>query len=171
MSDSDRILVAYGSRHGATAEIATAIGEQLRAAGFDVEVQPAGGVRSLAGYRTVILGSAVYAGRWRADALRLLRRPELRDLDVWLFSSGPVGPDDGDPARAERWTVPAAVRRLAADNGAHEHAVFGGMVAEDAGMIRRRLARKLDPDLRDRRDFGEIAAWADAIAASLAARR
>ena len=127
-------------------------------------------VRSLGSYRAVVLGSAVYAGRWRADALRLLRRPELREQAVWLFSSGPVGEDEGDPEQLERLTKPPRVQRIAAEVGVHEHVVFGGMVAEDAGFIRKKMARKIPPELRDRRDWDEIDAWAQSIAAALRGR-
>ena len=167
MSDTDRVLVAYGTKHGATAEIAEAIAKWLSSAGIEVDAQRARQVRSLDPYRAVVLGSAVYVGRWRSDAMRLLRRPELREREVWLFSSGPVGEDKGDPEQRERLTRPRRVQRIAADLGAHEHVVFGGMVADDAGFIRKRMARNMPPELRDRRDWGAIQAWARTIAAAL----
>ena len=170
MSGKERVLVAYGSKHGATAEIAEALGMALRVAGLEVDVQRARRVRSPASYRAVVLGSALYVGRWRREAMRLLRRAELRECDVWLFSSGPVGADEGDPKERERWTTPKRVQEMAADLGAHEHVVFGGMVAEDAGFIRKRMARKIPAELRDRRDWHEIEAWARSIAAALGCR-
>ena len=135
----DRVLVAYGTKHGATAEIAQVIADTLRAAGLQVDVQRARRVRvhSLEPYRAVVLGSAVYSGRWRRDAVRLLRRPQLKAREVWLFSSGPVG-KAGDPEQLEKWTDPPRVREIAESIGVREHVVFGGMVAEDAGFIRRR---------------------------------
>jgi menaquinone-dependent protoporphyrinogen oxidase len=168
MGSPDRILVAYGTKHGATAEIAAAIGDALRVAGFEVDVSAAGTVGKLEPYRAVVLGSAVYAGRWRPDALRLLRRRELADHEVWLFSSGPVGKEKGDPAEAERWTRPPKVTEIGERIGAHEHVVFGGKVDEDAGFMRKRMARDIPPELRDRRDWGQIEAWAGSIAAALA---
>jgi flavorubredoxin len=36
MADNDRVLLAYGSKYGATAEIAEAIGKTLSAAGLEV---------------------------------------------------------------------------------------------------------------------------------------
>ncbi len=103
------MLVAYGTKHGATAEIAEAIARALSAAGWEVDVQRARRVRSLERYRAVVLGSAVYTGRWRRDALRLLQRSGLGEREVWLFSSGPVGEDKGDPEQLERWTKPPRV--------------------------------------------------------------
>jgi menaquinone-dependent protoporphyrinogen oxidase len=170
MSTKDRVLVAYGTKHGATAEIADAIGRTLSAAGFEVDVQRARRVRSLDRYRAVVLGSAVYAARWRSDAARLLRHKELRTRDLWLFSSGPVGEARGDPEQLDRVTRPKRVQRAAADLGAHAHVVFGGMVADDAGFIRKKIARRIAPELRDRRDWGAIEAWAQSVAATLSGR-
>jgi len=170
MSGPDRVLVAYSSKYGATAEIAQAIGTALRVAGLEVDVERARHVRSLDSYRAVVLGSAVYAGRWRGDAFRLLRRPSLKEREVWLFSSGPVGEDTGDPEQRERFTRPPRVQKAAARIGAHEHVVFGGMVAEDAGFIRKKMARRIPPHLRDRRDWQQIESWAQSIAAALTDR-
>jgi len=161
------VLVAYSSKHGATAEIAEAIGIALSSAGLEVDVERAHRVRSLEPYRAVVLGSAVYAGRWRSDAVRLLRRPELRDREVWLFSSGPVGEDKGNSEELERWTKPKAVQEIADGIGVREHVVFGGFVADDAGFIRKKMARNIPPELRDRRDWVEIDTWASSIAAAL----
>ncbi len=166
-NDPNRVLVAYGTKHGATAEIARAIADALGAAGLRVDLERAGKVRSLDPYRAVVLGSAVYAGRWRRDAMRLLRRSQLADREVWVFSSGMVGEDQGDPAKRERWTKPPKVQALADRIGAHEHVVFGGMVAEDAGFMRKKMARDMPAELRDRRDWAAIEAWARSIAAEL----
>jgi menaquinone-dependent protoporphyrinogen oxidase len=169
MNAEDRVL-AYGTKHGATREIADAIAKTLRAAGLEVDLQRARRVRSVKPYRAVVLGSAVYAGRWRRDASRLLRRSGLRERDVWLFSSGPVGESKSDPEQFERMTKPPRVQRIAADIGAREHVVFGGMVAEDAGFIRKKMARRIPPELRDLRDWDAIETWANAIAATLTER-
>lgn len=166
----ERVLVAYGTKHGATRAIAEAIGKTLSAAGLEVDVQQARRVGSIERYRAVVLGSAVYARRWRADALRLLRRSELGERDVWLFSSGPVGESKGDPEQLERLTKPKRVQQIAAEIGAREHVVFGGMVAEDAGFIRKTMARRIPPELRDLRDWDAIETWSKAIAATLTER-
>ena len=157
-----RALVAYGSRHGSTAEIAEAIAATLRGEGVEVDVRPAGEVDALECYPAVILGSAVYAGRWCRDALALLRRPQLAGRDVWLFSSGPVGRSRGTRLRR--------VERRASELGAHEHVVFGGAIGEDGGLLRRRIARRTPAELRDRRDWPTIETWSRMIAATLVKR-
>ena len=94
---NEKVLVAYGSKHGSTAEIAEAIGEAMVEAGLDVEVLSADEVSDLDGYGAVVLGSAVYAGMWQKEAVRFLEANEaaLTARPVWIFSSGPTG--EGDP--------------------------------------------------------------------------
>ena len=58
-----KTLVAYGTKYGATAEIAEKIGEVLRQAGLPTDVLPADHVHDLAGYQAVVLGSGVYMGK------------------------------------------------------------------------------------------------------------
>ena len=54
-----KILVAYGSKRGSTAEIAERIGETLRQKGLTVDVSDAGTVNDLTPYNKIILGSSV----------------------------------------------------------------------------------------------------------------
>jgi menaquinone-dependent protoporphyrinogen oxidase len=172
---TEKVLVAYSSKHGATGEIAEKVGEALRGQGLEVDVSPARSVRSVDPYRAVVVGSAVYMGRWRRDALRLLRRQKaaLVERDVWLFGSGPVGDDDQREGEdADRWIRPPKVQRLADEIGAHAHAVFGGVVSEDeGGFMRRNMAKNMAPEVRDRRDWDEIETWAKGIVAALVADR
>jgi menaquinone-dependent protoporphyrinogen oxidase len=96
------VLVSAASRHGATAEIARAIGQALSEQGLTVRVIPPGDVRSLDGYDAVIIGSAVYMGHWLDPAKDLVNRfhEALTNRPVWLFSSGPVGKPSGKLARS-----------------------------------------------------------------------
>lgn len=97
-----RVLVSAASRHGATTEIAEAIGRSLSGEGFAVTVLPPGQVRSLEDYHAVVLGSAVYTGHWLGPARDLASRcrDSLAARPVWLFSSGPVGDPAGKLAPA-----------------------------------------------------------------------
>jgi menaquinone-dependent protoporphyrinogen oxidase len=68
-----RILVAYATRHGSTAEVAEAVGAELRSADVDVTVkQISGGLRADA-YDAVVVGGPMIMG-WHKDAGRFLKR-------------------------------------------------------------------------------------------------
>jgi menaquinone-dependent protoporphyrinogen oxidase len=69
---SKRILVAYASKCGATAEISTAITEALCAGGLSAELKRTGNVTSLEGYQGVVLGTAIYMGNPLKEAIKFV---------------------------------------------------------------------------------------------------
>jgi menaquinone-dependent protoporphyrinogen oxidase len=124
-----RVLVGAASRHGSTAEVAVRIAEAMRTAlpgDAVVEIRPAVEVGDLAPYDAVVLGSAVYMGRWlddaRAAAQRIAARPPC---PVWLFSSGPIG----SPPKPDE--DPAEVAALVAATSSREHRLFAGRLDRD----------------------------------------
>lgn len=161
-----RILVAYGTKYGATAEIAEKIGETLRAAGLQADVQPADRVRDLSNYAAVVLGSAVYIGRWRKQATNFLKDHEaaLAQRPVWLFSSGPTG--KGDPLElTQGWRFPDALQPVADRIKARDIALFGGAADEaKMGRLDRWMLKNVKAPTGDFRDWDAIAAWAMSIA-------
>ena len=164
-----KVLVAYASKQGSTAEIAQAVGETLRESGLSVDCVEAGEVGALEPYEAVVLGSAVYMKRWRGDAKHFLRKHgrELSQRPFWVFSSGPVG----DPSHDNlSWEEPQRIVEKAEALGVREHVLFGGRVVSDPhGPAQRAMVENTPPEYRDRRDWDEIRAWASRIAAELGA--
>jgi menaquinone-dependent protoporphyrinogen oxidase len=163
-----RALVAYASKRGSTAKIARAVAGELVEAGIEADSGPAGAMTDLAPYDAVVLGSAVYMGRWRPEARRFLRRhaKALAGKPFWIFSSGPVG----DPAKdgGAKWLEPPKVVARAERLGVRGHVVFGGCVPDEPhGFVERSMVRDTPPEFRDRRDWDQIRAWAQAIGAEL----
>jgi menaquinone-dependent protoporphyrinogen oxidase len=159
-----RVLVAYSSRHGGTAEMAEWIAAELAQAGLPVDTRDVAAVDSLEGYDAVVLGSGVYMRSWRRDARRFLRRHrrELTDLRVWLFSSGPVDPDASVPNN----DIGPGLARRAQQIEAEGHVTFGGVLRTDTeGWLARRLARR--GMAGDYRNETAVRAWAESIAATL----
>ncbi|HXV92928.1 MAG TPA: flavodoxin domain-containing protein [Pseudonocardia sp.] len=160
-----RVLVAYASKFGSTAEIADAIADEIRGCGLDVDVVEAGRVRDVTPYGAVVLGSALYAGRWRRPAVGMLRRHrrELAGRPLRLFHSGPLD------AEGERQPPPKAVARMLPALGADEPVTFGGRLEKDTA--RGFIARKMVDNGHggDFRDWDAIRAWARDTAGSLAA--
>jgi menaquinone-dependent protoporphyrinogen oxidase len=165
-----RALVAYGSKYGATAGIAEAIGATLREQGLAVDVRPAGEVDRIDDYDAVVVGGGLYVGRWHGDAVGFLRRFEdaLIDRPTWLFSSGPTG---GSPkAEVEMRDVlarqpgpPGNVAKIARRIHPRDHRTFGGRAGSEMGGIFARWIPK-----GDWRDFDAIRTWAAAIANDVA---
>jgi menaquinone-dependent protoporphyrinogen oxidase len=160
-----KVLVTAATKHGATAEIAAAIGEALRGEhGLDAAVVPPEEVATVDSYDAVVLGSAVYAGHWLAAAKELVDRAggALAGKPVWLFSSGPVG----DPPKPEE--DPVDVAEIVAATRAREHRVFAGkLVKRQLGFGERAIVVALRVPEGDFRDWAEIKGWASQIAESL----
>ncbi|GAA2286148.1 flavodoxin domain-containing protein [Actinomadura sp. NPDC048955] len=158
-----RVLVAFASERGGTAEIAEWVGAALRDAGVTADVRPAGEVESLDGYDAVVVGGALYVGRWHREARRFVRHHAdgLAHRPVWLFSSGPL-----DRSAQERAIDPVpGVAKFARRVHARGHATFGGRLAPDArGFMAAKVARTASGDFRDR---DRVGAWAAGIARDL----
>ncbi len=161
------VLVAYATKSGATAEIARTIGEELRLTGLRVDVRPVEEVGDVTPYDAVLLGSAIYLGKWRREALEFGESQAnlLRTRPVWLFDSGPLfnWPDEGrnEPVRK--------AEELRQTIGARSRTTFGGkLMEEDAGFLTRRLmAGGKAGSYGDFRNLARVRMWARAIAKEL----
>ncbi len=159
--DDMRVLVTYSTVHGSTAEIARAIALTLCRTGMDVDVLPVAEVHDVKAYHSVIVGSAVYGGKWRQEAVDFLKRYgiDLFNRDVWVFQSGPLGHSAQYIVRS----LPVNVALLAEYLRVKGSATFGGKLdGMQGGPVGRFLARAgLQGDYRD---FNEIRLWAEQIA-------
>jgi menaquinone-dependent protoporphyrinogen oxidase len=164
-----QVLVAYATKYGATAEIAERIGQVLRQAGLRTDVLPADRVSDLSPYRAIVLGSAVYMGQWRKEAVTFLEANEKRLAEgpVWLFSSGPTG--EGDPVQLMKgWRFPEAQQPIADRIQARDIALFHGVLEMKKLSLAEKLVIKgIKAPVGDFRDWDAITSWATAIADEL----
>lgn len=159
-----KVLVTAASKHGATAEIGDRIAGELSGRGHTVTNRPPEEVGRVENFDAVVLGSAIYAGRWRPEARDFVDEfgRSLLDRHLWLFSSGPLGeppkPDE-DPM-----DIPAIVEATRP----HQHRIFPGKLdPEVLGMAERAIVRALRAPHGDFRDWEAIEAWAGEIADAL----
>jgi menaquinone-dependent protoporphyrinogen oxidase len=164
-----RVLVAYGSKYGSTAEIAQAIAQVLQEKGFDVDVASADAAGSPVDYTATVLGSGVYAGMWRKEAIEFLESHEadLATRPVWLFSSGPTG--EGDPVELlDGWRFPTAQQELADRISPRDVAVFHGCIDSDKlNLAEKLIVKAVKGQFGDFRDWDAIRQWAAGIATAL----
>ena len=72
----NRILVAYTTMAGSTAEVAQAVGEEIAKRGFQVDVLPLSEVKELKPYAGVVVGAPMIMG-WHRAALGFLKKHRL----------------------------------------------------------------------------------------------
>jgi menaquinone-dependent protoporphyrinogen oxidase len=154
------LLVAYATKHESTHEVAEAVAARLRERGVEAEVRPARDVETLDPYGGVVIGGALYMGRWHRDARHFLsnHRDELTGLPLAVFAMGPLTLEGKDVARSRKQLDHA----LAKEPGLEPLtvAIFGGVV--DPGKEHFPFTHM---DASDARDWEQIRAWADSVAA------
>ena len=163
-----RILVTAASKHGATAEIADAIGSELAKSGLEVVVVPVQDVRAIQEFDAVVLGSAIHMGQWMKPAKEFVAREStaLSSIPVWLFSSGPVtdGSKPDDPADRRQGD------QIAKTVAARDHRVFRGRIdTSGLSFAERAAVRMVKAPSEDQRDWEMIRVWAHEIGAAVLA--
>jgi menaquinone-dependent protoporphyrinogen oxidase len=164
------ILVMYASKYGATRQIAEKIGEVLRQAGLQVDVFPVDDTLDITLYKAIVLGSAVYVGKWQKEAVTFLQANEkpLAARPVWLFSSGPTG--EGDPVElVEGVRFPVALQPVVDRIHPRDVAVFHGYINRDKLNFIEKWAIKslVKKPFGDFRQWDSITSWATSIADTL----
>lgn len=162
---SNRILVAYASRAGSTAEVAAAIGKTLADGGMPVDVRPMKEVQDLSPYRAVVAGSAIQGGKWLPEALDFVRghRAELSTMPFAAFLVCiTLGMKDGKYRDGvAKWLDPVRSMVRPASEG-----LFAGKLdlskmpmSLDALMFRAAVTFGALPPAGDYRDWDVIRAW------------
>jgi menaquinone-dependent protoporphyrinogen oxidase len=165
-----KTLVAYGSRHGSTADIAYRIGERIRKRAGTVDVFAVGDGVNVDDYDAFVIGSGVYDGSWAPEAADFLRAhaSALAGKPVWLFSVASFG--DRHPVVGRLMTKePREIDELKAAVQPRGYRVFAGVVElEHWPSWARLLYRALGAHAGDNRRWPDIEAWANDIGTTLA---
>jgi menaquinone-dependent protoporphyrinogen oxidase len=174
-----KVLVAYASRHGATAGIADRIAAGLQAHGLVAEARPVTEVGEVERYDAFVIGSAAYLFHWLKDATRFVKRHRglFATRPVWLFSSGPLGTDRIDEQGDDvlEATRPREFDELAALVHPRGLQVFFGAWDPNAPKVGlteqlvRRLPAAAETPAGDFRDWVAVDVWSAEIARELLA--
>jgi len=155
-----RILVAYATRNGSTAEIARAVGRELEKTGAEVTVADIKTVRSLEGYAGVVLGGPLYMGSVdgavRTFVAKNLRR--LSEIPVAAFAVG-IAPKDPKPEAAGQ--AMDALNKAIVPLAPVSFVLFAGYLdLAKVNFLMRRFLKMANVPTGDFRDWDAIAAWA-----------
>lgn len=162
---TSRVLITAASKYGATKEMAGTIGEVMRGRGLEVDVLALEEVTDVREYDAVVVGSAVYLGRWMTMGREFLstHRLALLERPVWLYSSGPIA----EHAEENQTDVEELLQLV----DAREHKLFRGSIARrNLSVAERLLIMSLGVNDGDYRDWAEIRGWADEVARDLTSR-
>ncbi|MEA4906049.1 MAG: twin-arginine translocation signal domain-containing protein [Chloroflexi bacterium] len=160
-NDGPRLLVAYATRAGSTAEVAARIGDTLAGGGRRVDVRPAGTVDDVRPYQAVVVGSAIRMGSLLPEAMRFIEKHQA-DLLQRSFSAFVVCLDMATPDETTLQTVSAyldPVRALVPP--AHAGLFAGVMNPDKLSLLDRMIAvNMIQSPVGDFRRWDQIDAWA-----------
>lgn len=164
-----QVLVTYASLMGATTGIARAIGEELRASGISVHILPVHQVNRVEKYRSVIVGSPIYDGRWLDPAVLFVdeHRDYLNNVPLAYFTVCPHCKESQDIRQARVDRAMAPILQMTSKNPPAAIGVFSGAFNSRQWSLVTLLALKARDELPldgDFRDWQAIRAWARQLA-------
>lgn len=161
----NQILVVYGSKKGATKEIAERVAGVIKKNGYDVDVSAAATVNKIDAYQGIVLGSSVYIGQWHKDVVKFVEKFEkqLDKKQVWIFSSGPTG--EGDPLTLMKgWLYPSKLEGIIKGLSPVSMTMFHGALDEGSmNFLEKFMIKKVGAGLGDYRDWDVIEGWAENV--------
>lgn len=164
---SSKILIAYASKCGSTADISQKIGEVLSTHNLRVDVKPVGEITDISGYQAVVIGSAIRFGQWLPDGILFLKsnHDALQSIPTAMFTVHMQNTDDSSESRANRELYVKAAREQITPK---VEKYFTGMIEMSRLSFLERLVYKaVKAKDGDDRDWNDIQAWAESLPASL----
>jgi menaquinone-dependent protoporphyrinogen oxidase len=159
----NRVLVAYATKAGSTAEVAAQIGEILSGRNFSVDVQPVTAVTDITPYRAVVMGSAIRVAKLLPEAMSFLDKFQA-DLRLKPFHTFIVCMTLKDDNAENREIVSAyldPVRALLQPAG--EGMFAGAMKYSKLKWNERLIIKFLKVGEGDFRRWDQINAWAGGL--------
>jgi menaquinone-dependent protoporphyrinogen oxidase len=155
-----RILVAYATRNGSTAEIARAVGRELAAAGAEVTVEEIGTIRSLEGFGAVVIGGPLYMGSMDGAVRTFVRKNlgRLSGIPVAAFAVG-IAPKDPKP-EAIGMAMDALKKAVGPLNPVSPVLFAGKLDPQKLNFLMRKFLEMAKIPAGDFRDWDAITAWA-----------
>ncbi len=166
-----RILIAYATRCGSTAEVAEAIRGVLSETGVTVDCLPVGEVTDLTAYGGIVVGSAIRMARWLPEALDFVKknRAVLKGAEAALFTVCLTMKDDTAENRGRVLSFMEPVLKEISSVNPSRIGLFGGKVDFRALSFANRSVLKLKGVSEgDFRNWPIVKAWAGELSSSFA---
>lgn len=166
-----RVIIAYASAAGSTADVAEEVAAVLTGRGYRVTCRPAGTDLDPLDADALVVGSAVHDMAWLAPALDFLARAAASGRPTWCFSVGGLA----GPYRSRRSRFLTAgelgriEQRFPPGFRPRDHRMFAGVVDPARAPLWARVFYRLTgTGPGDHRDRPAIRAWAGTVADGLA---
>lgn len=166
-----RVLVAYASKYGSTGGVADAIGKELCSRGMAADVLLIKNVRNISSYQAVVVGSAIYMGKWMSEASDFIKenREVLRQVPVAYFLVCMNLAEPTETKRAEVATYTDPILKAVPEIKPAAIGTFAGALDyNNLSWIYKKVLKSKGSPEGDFRNWDAIRAWArDPVLAKL----
>ena len=163
-----KILVAYATKAGSTAAVATEIGRVIESqGGYKVDVHPVDKIKGVSGYDAAIIGSTIRMGKWLPEALKFVEKHKdaLSRIPVAFFT---VCLTLNEDTEENRRTVAAYLDPVCEVVQPVDVGLFAGVMDySKLSFLLRLMMKKMESPEGDFRDWEAIRAWAGQVRARL----
>jgi menaquinone-dependent protoporphyrinogen oxidase len=162
-----KILIAYASKCGSTAEISQKIGEVLSTHNLRVDVKPVGEITDIRGYQAVVIGSAIRFGQWLPEGISFLKsnHDALQSKPTAMFTVHMQNTGDSAEARTNRELYVKAAREQITPK---VEKYFTGMIEMSRlSFLERIVYKAVKAKDGDDRDWNDIQSWAESLPVGL----
>lgn len=160
---TNRILVAYSSKAGSTAEAAARIGDLLTQQGAVVDVLPVSKASDPGAYQAVVLGSATRMGQPVGEAVKWVEANQAA-LQQRPFSAFMLCMTLEPDTEENRKTVAPYLDPIRKLVQPQSEAMFAGVMnPQKLALIERLMMKAMKPPVGDFRKWDQIEAWAKTI--------
>lgn len=166
---AEKILITYSSRTGSTAGVADAIGKTLTDLGEEVDIIRMKDVKDLTGYKAVVAGSAIQAGKWLPEAMKFIEKNQ-QSLAQKPFAAFLVCMTLAIPKAAEyrptvaTWFSPVRSLVKPVSEGLFAGALNINQISSFSDRLKFRLSIMFGVWKKgDHRDWNAISSWAKSL--------
>ncbi len=158
-----RILVAYASKYGSTGGVADAIGKELCSKEMAADVALIRNAGNLSSYRGVVIGSAIYMGKWMSEAADFVKenKDALSKVPVAYFLVGMTLARPTEENRAKALSCMDPILKAVPEIKPVSIGTFAGaMDYNNLSWINKKILKSKGTPEGDFRDWNVIRAWA-----------
>jgi len=158
-----RVLVTYASKYGSTGGVADAIGKELCDKGATADVVLIKNAGNISSYQGVVIGSAIYMGKWMSEAVDFVKqnRDVLRQVPVAYFLVCMTLSQPTEKNRAEVLAYMDPILKAVPEIKPVGIGTFAGAIDyNNLSWLNKKILKSKGTPEGDFRDWNAIRAWA-----------
>jgi menaquinone-dependent protoporphyrinogen oxidase len=158
-----KVLVTYASKYGSTGGVADAIGKELCNKDMAADVALIKNARNVGSYQGVVIGSAIYMGKWMSEAADFVKenRDILRQVPVAYFLVGMTLREPTEENRAKALSYMDPILKAVPEIRPVSIGTFAGALDyNNLSLLNKTIMKTRGATEGDFRDWNAIRAWA-----------